>query len=741
VFLGFAACLVASASFAAEPTGDDPFRWLEDREDARTVEFFHAQAAATSERLATLPGRAKLLARVHELSEGATRVDKLAFGGRRVFYLRQSPGPGQPVLCMREGLAGAEHVLVDPARFDQAALRAAIDWYVPAPDGRHVAYGVSRGGSENSVLRVAQVDGARDLAIEIDRARFAAGLAWHPDGRSFYYARIPEGNRGARANANVRIYRHVLGRAAAADEIVFAPGVGGARDVPEFAYPWLVVPQESRYAYALVREGSRRELSLHVTAQRDLAAGRPQWRKVAGVEDEVLAIEAWKDDLYVVSKKNAPNHRVLLVAAGATTLKGARVAVPEDDVVLRSIGLARDALYLRTMEGGVDRLERLPIGLLGRLKKPEFLRIPFDTGIAEMLTHPALPGAILRLEGWIEPPRIVQVDSKSGDSRDTHLQPAAVADYSQMDEVRLYAPAHDGTRIPVTLLYNKNTRLTGDNPTLLTAYGAYGLTQAPTSDPARLAWLERGGVFAIAHVRGGGEYGEPWHRAGRGATKLNTILDFISVAEFLVRYGFTNPARLAALGQGAGAIAVGGAMVRRPDLFAAVVAQAPMMDMLRAELMPDGPAGVPEFGSAATREGAAQLRVVSAYHQVKEGTAYPAVLLTVASHDAHVEPWQAAKMAARLQAEKAGPKPVLLRIDPESGHGAGTTRARSAEELADIYAFILWQVADPGFVPPAPVAVVPAPDATAPVPAATPSPAVPPAPALAAPGPEPSAPR
>jgi prolyl oligopeptidase len=714
------ACIcVPRFSVAAIPVAGDPYRFLEDRNDPRTQEFFRAQAAFAAERLKEIPGREQMLARVRALSEAATSVTGVKLAARRVFYLRQSPGGAQPALCVREGLAGAERVLVDPARFDEGALRAAIDWHAPSPDGRHVAYGVSRGGDEASVLRVVAVDTGRALAVEIDRARFNSQLAWHPDGRSFYYARIPAGNAGAKANANIRLYRHVLGRDAGADEVVFAPGVGGARDVPEFVYPSLHLPLESRHAYALAREGVRRELAVHVTEQRDLARGRPRWRKLAGVEDEVLAVEGWKGDLYVLSKKNAPNHRVLRVAADAATLAGARVVVPENDVVLRSMGLARDALYLRTMEGGVDRLERVPIGLLGRPKKPEFLRTPFDTAITQLVTHPGQPGALLRLQGWIEGPRIVQVDAKSGDIRDTRLQPPPAADYSEMDEVRLYAPAHDGTRIPVTLMYRKDTRLTGDNPTLLTAYGAYGIALSPVFDPARLAWLERGGVYAIAHVRGGGEYGERWHQAGRGATKLNTILDFISAAEFLVRYGFTNPGRLAILGRSAGGIPVGGALVRRPELFAAAVAQVPVMDMLRVELTPNGPANIPEFGSAATPDGAEHLRVMSAYHHVRDGTRYPAVLLTAGYNDARVAPWQPGKMAGRLQAATASGKPVLLRVDFESGHGRGTSRARRAEELADIYSFVLWQLGDAQFrtAPDAPAPEAPDADASPAAPA------------------------
>ena len=701
----------------------DPFRFLEDAASPRAQDFFREQAARSRASLDRIPGRAALLQRIRTLAEAETSVTAVKLAAGRVFYLKLAPRQASAVLCMRDGLAGAERVLLDPARFSRQGAPAAIDWFSPSPDGRHVAYGVSRGGSEDSTLRVLTADKALDLPLEIDRARFNAELAWHPDAHSFYYARIPEGGSGPRRYANIRLYRHVLGRDAARDEIVFAPGVGGARDVPEFVEPSLLVPLESRYAYAIARDGVRREIAVHVTDLRDLAAARPQWRKVVGFEDGVTAIEAWRDDLYLLSHRGAPRSRVLRMDARKPDLARARVAIPEGDAVIQEMALAHDALYLRTMLGGVDRLERMPLGLLGS-KAAEFVRIPFDTAIAQLVASPRRPGALLRLQGWIEAPAIVEIEARGGNLKKTALQPASTADFSAIDEVRLYAPGHDGTKIPVTLLYRKTTTLTGDKPTLLVGYGSYGTTLSPSFDPARLAWLERGGVYAIAHVRGGGEYGEVWHASGRKATKINTILDLVSAAEFLVKYGFTNPKRLAIMGTGAGGIPVGGALVRRPDLFAAAVARVPMMDMLRFELGAGGPANIPEFGSTATPQGFDALRGMSAYHHVRDGTAYPAVLLTTGINDARTDPWQSAKMAARLQAATSSGKPVLLRVDFESGHDPGTSRAQHEEELADIYSFLLWQFGDSAFQLPVPTPPpeTPAPPPETPPPAAAPTP-------------------
>jgi prolyl oligopeptidase len=322
-----------------------------------------------------------------------------------------------------------------------------------------------------------------------------------------------------------------------------------------------------------------------------------------------------------------------------------------------------------------------------------------------MVASPKVPGVLVRMEGWIEPPAIVQVDVK-GELHKTGLQPPPPIDLSSMDSVRLHAKSADGASIPVTMVYKKTTTLNGRNPTLLTAYGSFGVTLAPTFDPALMAWLERGGVYAIAHVRGGGEYGMAWHLSGMRAQKPNTILDFIAVADFICKYGFTSPTHLAALGTGAGGIPVGGALVRRPDLFAAVVERVPMTDMVRMEETPQGPANIPEFGSATSSAGAAALRAISPYHHVKHA-AYPGVLITAGVNDPRMALWQPAKLAARLQSETTSGRPVLLRI--EEGGGSPASREQHEEELADIYSFLLWQFEEASKPPPAPPPAPPAP--------------------------------
>lgn len=660
-----------------------------------------AQRSPARELLDRIPGRAALLARIRALGDASPAVRDLSVEAGRVFYLKTAAHAPGPVLCVRDGFEGAERVLVDPLARADGGPGTTIAWYSASPDGHHVAFGLGRDAlAGTAVLHVLDVDHGRDLPFEIDRAAQNGHLAWQPDGKSFYYARAPEAQAPGAEGAHVRIYRHVLGRETARDEVVFAPGVGGARDIPEMVEPRLVLPRESRYAFALVRSGPGAPVAVHVALQKELAAGRPRWHEIATTADEVVAIEAWHDDLYLLTHRGATNRRVLRVAAGAEDLAKAKVAVPEGDAVIEAMGLARDGMYLRTMVAGVDRLERMRFGLLASGTR-EFLRLPYDMAIAELVTDPRRNGAVLRLDGWTRPPEVAEVDARTGDVRNTNLVAPAAADYSSIDEVRLYAPAPDGTRIPVTLLYERSTRLTADNPTLLTVYGAWGDPASPVFDAARLAWLERGGVFAVAHVRGGGEYGDAWHEAARGATKATTVSDFIAVCEFLERYGFTNNNRLAIEGMEAGGIPVGDALVRRPDLFAAAILRDPILDLAALESSAAGRAQLPEFGSAASAEDRARLAAISPYAQVRDGMPYPAVLLSIGVDAPGVDPSQARRMAARLEHATTSGKPALLRVD--SGVEPGP-RARREEELADVYSFALWQLGDPQFqpAPPAP---------------------------------------
>jgi len=350
---------------------------------------------------------------------------------------------------------------------------------------------------------------------------------------------------------------------------------------------------------------------------------------------------------------------------------------------------------VRERDGVLSRLWR--VSLDGRSQNA--VPLPFDGAIRDLTADPREPGALFSIQGWVQSPQVLSYDPASNATTDTGLMAPSSVDFSQLEAEEVFATGDDGTRIPLSILHKKGLALDGSHPTILTGYGAYGISLEPTFSPTALAWLERGNVLATAHIRGGGEYGEAWHLAGQKLTKLNTVFDFIACAEYLISHQYTAPKYLAGRGGSAGGITVGGALTWRPDLFGVILDQVGISDTLRVELTPNGPPNILEMGSVQTEEGFHGLYAMGAYFHVRDGTAYPAVLFTTGANDPRVAPWQMTKMAARVQAAARGDRPVLLRIDYDAGHGMGSTAGQNEMLTADLWAFTLWQMGDPEFQP------------------------------------------
>lgn len=692
----------------------DPYRHLEDVQNPETIAYMKAQGEFARKTLDAIPGRAAMLERINALSEAAVSVSSVQVCGTgadtRVFYYKLSPGDSMPKLYVRDGFTGAERLLFDAQKLNTAGQRFALDYFSASPDGKHVLVGVAAGGSEDTALRIIEVSSARDLGVVIDRIGFAEQSAWSEDSRAFFYNRLPAAKPGNAKNRYLssRVFRHVLGREVGKDEAIFGRGVAADTkiDFADIDIPGVQMTPDGRFLVGTIRHGDLNEISLYIagaSGPASLYAQPLNWRKVADPSDLVTSYAIHEGGLYLLTAKNAPRNKVVRTGLARPDLATATTVVPAGDTVIKELAVAQDALYIRELFAGVDRLQRLNFSnSVYSGGKLEFVRLPFDLAIRQLVTHPKRPGAILRLEGWTEPPHYVNIEERSANVIPLPLHPKSGVDFSAIDEVRLTVTAKDGAKIPVSLIYKKGTRLTGDNPTLLQAYGAYGITQSPTFSPTTMAWLERGGILGTCHVRGGGEFGDAWHKAGQKLTKPNTWRDLIACAEYVVERRFTRKERLAIQGGSAGGIAVGRALTERPDLFAAVVPHVGLLDALRAEFTPNGPPNIPEFGSVRTEEGFKGLLMMSSFHHVKDGTAYPAVLLVHGVNDPRVEVWQSTKMAARLQAATRSTKnaqPVLLRLDYDAGHGVGSTRTQRNSERADVYSFLFWKFGDPAFQP------------------------------------------
>ena len=677
----------------------DPYQWMEDEKSPDFQSWMKAQNGHARKVLARLPGRDALKERIATLSNAGTVVYQVMTAGPSYFYLKLAPGDDNPKLYVRDGLKGAERLLVDPDKLGTPGVHYSINYFVPSPDGALLAYGTSAGGSENATLGLIDVANAKPLAEQISRVRFGV-TAWAPDGKSFYYSRLAAPVDGAPPGDKYKkamIYRHVLGRQpdGEGDEAELGFGLSPAVPVAADELPLLVRSDASPYVLAIVQKFVKNEFSVYAAPYSRLDGAKTPWRKVADESDAVTDVSAHGGTLYLLTHKGAPTFRVVSTPLDQPDMAQATPVLAQSKAVLQHLAVAQDALYVQGQEGGIGGVWRVAFG------KPvaEAVALPYQGAIGEFSVDPNRPGALLKLTSWTKPQLWYHYDPATGKASDTGLRPLSPVDYSGITSVEVKARSADGTMVPLSIVYRRNLKHDGSNPTLLVGYGSYGISLDPGFNPALLAWLERGGVYAVAHVRGGGEYGEDWHLAGQKANKPNTIADFIGCAQYLIDQKYTSSARIAGQGGSAGGITVGGALTQRPKLFAAIIDNVGVSDNLRIELSPNGPPNIPEFGSVKTEQGFKDLYAMSAYHHVVEGTDYPAVLLTTGIHDPRVDSWQMAKMAARLQAATRSGKPILLRVDYDAGHGIGSTKTQTIDETADEWSFLLWQFGVAAFQP------------------------------------------
>ena len=669
----------------------DPYRWMEDSKSPETAAWMKGQADYTRSYLDRLPLRTELLKRFEALSDVGVRVSGVQRAGNSYFYYRLAPGENDRRLYVREGFNGAERLLIDPEKLSAPGKRYSIDSYNPSIDGKYVSYTISLGGSENGEMRIVETATGRDLGERIDRARFGAGV-WLPDGRSFLYNRLQKLAPDAPPTElyqKSRVYLHNLGTNPDTDRAIFGCEVNPNIKIGPTPLPFASVPIGSRYVIAIVNSGVSPNSEYYLTTLDKLGETPIPWSRIASLDDDVATIDIHGDDLYLLTYKNTPRYKVIHLNLARPDLARAETIFPASEAVVTNIGAAKDAVYVQTLDGGVGRLWR--IDYKGGPPKP--IKLPYEGTAFIGWTDQETEGLLFGLTSWTKSLAYVAYNPKTELASDTKLVPPIPIDMSGIETKSVKAKSYDGTMIPLVILYQRGLKRDGTNPTLLDGYGAYGITNTePFFATGFLPWLERGGVIAMAGVRGGGEYGEAWHLAGKEKTKPNTWKDFIACAEYLINEKYTSAAHLSGMGGSAGGILIGNSIAERPDLFGAAIDAVGDNNALRFETTSNGVPNIPEFGSVKTEEGFKALLAMDAYHKVKNGVKYPAVLLTTGINDPRVEPWMSAKMAARLQAATSSGKPVLLRVDYDAGHGFGSTKRQRNEQNADIYAFLFQQL-------------------------------------------------
>jgi len=650
----------------------DPYRWLEDGDAEEVRRWSEAQGRHTRAALDAIPFTAAIRERLRVLFSIGL-VSAPAIRGDRYFHQRRTGDQEQPVLYLRQGREGEDRVLLDPARFAEDRT-SALDWYYPSDDGRRLAYGVSEGGSEKSVLRILDVDTGRDLADVIPFTR-ACSLEWRPDGSGFFYTRYPEPGSVPPGEENYRrrVYEHVLGRDWREDPLVF-----GADRPPEDWANVHLSPGGRWLAVSVSRGWTRTDVYL-----RDLASPDSPFVTVIEGLDAIFGVDVRNDRLYLQTNLDAPRSRLVAADLEHPGRETWRDVLPEGPDVLEGTALIGDwivAVWLRDASSRVTLHARdgtllhevaLPVigsvaGLTGEWDGREAFLGFTSYAVPPTVYRLALPDPALEL--WARAPGEVDADRF---------------------RVRLvHYPSRDGTLVSMFLVDARDRPTDGRGAALLTGYGGFNISHTPAFGRGVIQFLEKGGLYAVAHLRGGGEYGEDWHRQGMLDRKQNVFDDFLAAADFLLQQGHAGRGRLAIMGGSNGGLLVGAALTQRPGLFRAVVCQVPLLDMVRYHLFRIARLWIPEYGSADDPEAFRWLHAYSPYHHVRDGTPYPAVLITTGESDSRVDPLHARKMAARLQAATSSDHPILLRLETRAGHGQGKPLSKTLEEWTDVWAFL-----------------------------------------------------
>ncbi|MGH9500458.1 MAG: prolyl oligopeptidase family serine peptidase [Terriglobales bacterium] len=659
----------------------DPYRWLEDAASPGTREFVDQELAYTRGILDPLPGRERLHQRLTQLlSIGTITAPQVA--GKYYFYTRREGGQDQPVLLVREGLHGKDRSLVDVNGM-AADGTVALDWWFPSDDGKYVAYGTSSGGSEESTLHLIETASGRLLPDTIDRTRFTS-VAWKKDNSGFFYTRRPRKGEvpAGEETYHVKVFYHSCGSDPAKDPLIFGEG-RNPQDIPQVA----LADDDDRWLLITVFEGwAKSELYLQ-----DLKAGAPPVELTTGKEF-LYSGEIFKGRLYITSNEDAPRFHLFVADAADARRESWKEIIPQTDAVLKGASVYGGKLFAQYEKNASSQIKLFELD--GRAIE--------DFSLPTLGTVTASGGRWDRAEAFFDfssftvPPSVYQIDLVSRKIELWDKVEAPGIDPAKYEVKQLWYTSKDGTRVPMFVFHKKGLPLNGKNPTLLTGYGGFNVSNTPEFRAGRFAWLEQGGVFAVANLRGGAEFGEEWHRAGMLEKKQNVFDDFIAAGEFLISEKYTDKSHLAIQGGSNGGLLVGAALTQRPDLFRAVVCQVPLLDMLRYQNFQIAKLWIAEYGSAEDPKQFDFIYAYSPYHHVKAGTEYPATLFMTADTDTRVDPMHAKKMAALMQAEAANgqsrERPILLRIDSKAGHGQGKPITKQIEELTDIYSFLFWQL-------------------------------------------------
>jgi prolyl oligopeptidase len=659
----------------------DPYQWLEASTDPKVQQWNDAQNAHTRALLDKLPGREAIRQRVSELlSWKSPAYFGLQEAGGTLIAIKAQPPRQQPFMVVLGSVddTSKERVLLDPMVVDPSG-HTTIDWFVPTLDGKKVAVSLSKKGTESGDVTVYDVATGKPVSTEVvpkvNGGTAGGSLAWNKDGTGFFYTRYPRGEERPPADRDFfqQVYFHQMGTPTEKD--TYALG----KDFPRIAMTELETSHDGQYTSAMVANGDGGEYMLY------LRGPSGQWAQVSKFEDKVIRAAFGHDGaLYLLSRKDAPRGKVLRLPLATPTLDKATVLVPEGEASIQGFFPTKSRLYVSEQLGGPSQLRM--VDLKGQ-----------SLGLVPTLPVSSVGGLVQAGEGddvlfanssFVQPAAWYRYSAKDNKATKTALARTSPLDLSDVEVVRVEATSKDGTKVPLTILKKKGTKLNGNNPALLTGYGGFNVSTTPGFNVLAGLWLEQGGVYAVANLRGGSEFGEKWHAEGSLTKKQNVFDDFYACAKLLVDQKYTQPKKLAIQGGSNGGLLMGAAVTQHPEMYGAVVARVGIYDMLRVELTPNGQFNITEYGTVKDPEHFKAMHAYSPLHNVKDGVKYPSMLFTSGANDPRVDPFHSRKMVARMQEATGSKNPILLRANAETGHGAGTPLSARIEEEVDVYSFV-----------------------------------------------------
>jgi prolyl oligopeptidase len=657
---------------------EDDYQWLENWDDPTVRAWSDVENNRARAFLRALPGRQQIRDRLKSLYEKTSAsYYGLLYRSGTVFAIKLQPPKQQPFLVAfdQDIDSESESVVTDPNVIDPSG-KTAIDFYAPSVDGRFVALSMSEGGSENGTVHVYDARSGQPLSDLIPRVNKGTGggsLSWNLDGSGFYYTRYPSPSERPAADLDFfqQVYFHKLGTPVDTD----AYSLG--KDFPRIAETQLQTSIDGRYVLATVANGDGGQF------EHFLLGPDAKWKQITQFSDGITQAVFGKDSaLYLISQHDSPRGSILRLPLDHPALPDARPIVPPAEDMIEQVAVGAHSLYVVGNWGGPSDIRVFD------LEGHDQGKIPIES-VSAVYGIIALDGnkVLYENESFVGPPAWFRFDSVSGKSTRTSLSQTSPVDFSNVEVVREYAPSKDGTKVPMSIMRPKGTRLDGKNPTQLTAYGGFGINLAPSFDFTARLWLDQGGVLVIANLRGGREYGDDWHKSGMLTHKQNVFDDFAACAEYLIRTGYTSRSKLAIQGASNGGLLMGAALTQHPNLFRAVVSGVGIYDMLRNELSSNAVYNVTEYGSVKDPDQFKALYAYSPYHHVTDGTAYPAILFFTGANDPRVNPMQSRKMVARLQAATSSGLPILLRTSSDSGH-IDASLNEQIELGADFFAFL-----------------------------------------------------